>query len=245
MDNLFPTPDSHYKDGTLKNFITTNKNLLETKEYKIVTESIRNLWDAGIIQRGSGYCHSISDMIYKILIANDIKCRLMECSLTVATKNPPSLVLVGEEHVYSSKQTREHINMMNTHVVCITNTPVRMIIDLSVNDFFPKTNIPYVCEELVEDESSSIPGIYKINYPNSTWIYHEKRESKIPQIHQESIIKRYKTDEIIFNKFKVINRLLISICIITGVNFIRGTYDHFQKYVIRDNVFVQQQESLK
>lgn len=212
-----------------RQFLTKNKKLLETKEYNIVMDAIAHLWDSGIIQRGSGYCYSISDMVYKILLANDIKCRLMECSLTIATKNPPSLNIIGEEHIFSPSETRNS-NIMNTHVVCITNTPVKMIIDLSINDVFDLTGVMFVCEELVEDENSSISGIYKINYPNSTWIYHEKRQSKIPQIHQDSIIKRYETDKKIFDKFQYFNKVIIITLCITSLNMIRGMYDFYQNY---------------
>ena len=215
---------------------TKNKKLRESKEYKIAMEAIANLWNSGIILRGSGYCHSLSDMIHKIFLCNNIKSRLVECSVVVTTKNPPTLNLLGEEFSESTEKTRTG-EQMNTHVICITETPIQMIIDLSVYYMYPMTKVPFICEELIEDKKSDISGVYKIEYPNSTWIYQEKKEQKIPEIHQTSILKRYKTDKKIFDSIDKINKVLMVTTTIIILNFIRGGYDFSQKYIIKDNGF--------
>lgn len=223
---------SHYP------FKTNNKKLLESQEYKTVMDVVTELWNSGIIKRSAGYCHSISDMIYKILLSKNIKCKLMECSLTVTTNNPPTLNLIGEERVHPDTQTTNG-NLMNTHVVCVTDTPIKMIIDLSVIGFMDVTKVPFICEELieVENEHNSILGIYKVEFPNSLWIYHEKRNQKIPEIHQESIMDRYKTDKKIFDKISNINKIVAMLILLTSLNFIRGLYDFNQKYLIKSNGF--------
>lgn len=219
---IFDTVDEYYFN---------NPRLSDSIEYQQIIGTIRDLYINGVIQRSSGYCLSSSDMVYKILSANGIKSRIVECSLVIKTHNPPTLNIVGEDNLFEITSS----NIMNSHVVVITETEVPMIIDLSIGHLYEYTNVPFILDELVEDTERK--SVYKITYPNSTWVYQEKSNSKVPEIYQSSILNRIKTDKKIFKDIDYIKKIIYFIIIISSLNFFRGSYDFYQKYVNKSNGF--------
>lgn len=209
-------------------WITNDQKLVSDPEYQKIISIVHNLWNSGMIQRGSGHCYSMSDIVSKLLNHNGIESYLEECSLMVLKKNPPELHLVG----YSDCDIDDPIKEIRTHVVCITKTKYPILIDLSIAHFID--DIPYICEEINSQNSNELS---KYEFENSYFNYSKKIESQIPYLHQQSIIDRINTDKKIFSSISKINKIIISIAIITSINFIRGTWDFYQKYIIHDNGF--------
>lgn len=216
----------------IDDYYFNNPKLSNIREYQQIIGTIRDLYTNGVIQRSSGYCLSASDMVYKILSANDIKCRMVECSLVVKTHNPPSLNIIGDDNLL---EIANNNNIMNSHVVVITETEIPMIIDLSVGYLYESTKVPFILDEFTLESNKSLT--YKISYSNSTWVYQEKSSPKVPEIYQSSILNRINTDKKIFNDIKYIKKIVYIIIIISSLNFIRGSYDFYEKYVNKSNGF--------
>lgn len=168
---------------------TFDTALAETKDYKLVHKFLIELWTSGIIQKGGGYCLSMTDMIRTILAQHNIDSDVVECKLTVMGQNPPGLLLVGHDGLRNSTQLTD----MDTHFVCVTKTEIPMLIDLSIFNVRPE--IPFICERLnATNESLEEHLLAKYQYENSSWIYQAKEASRLPQTHQISMLNRIKND---------------------------------------------------
>lgn len=207
---------------------TDDEILLQDKDYQIIITIIHDLWNSDIIQRGSGQCYSMSDIVSKLLKLNGIDCYLEECSLMILKKDPPELHLVG----YPGADQKNSIETVQTHVVCITKTKNPILIDLSISHFIE--GIPYICERIVGDNNVEISNF---EFSNSHFKYSRRSHTQVPLLHQQSIVDRILTDRKIFSSIDKITKVLIGVAIITSLNFIRGIYDFNQKYIIKDNGF--------
>lgn len=212
----------------LTNFISEN-SIKDDSRVSLILEIINDLMESGSIQNGTGYCLAMADLLQKILSFNGIESDLVECSLLIVNSNnsPPHLTMVGYEN--NSKNPIDH---MQNHVVLITKTKKSLVIDLSV--FQLANGIPYVIGMLEENKNLTLASI-KIN--NVLFKYSKKPVSSIPYLHQQSIINRINHDEKVSSDLQLIKKLILILFFISGSNLIRGVYDHYQKYIVKDNGF--------
>lgn len=208
---------------------TLDEELKNTLDYQKVIGIVKGLWGGGTIKRAPGYCLSVSDMMLKLLRTQGIKSRLAECSVTVITQDPPSISMIGHEGINTGME-----NEMDNHIVVITDTEIPMLIDLSVFHFSEITGKPFIVERISPSESC---GLSEYIFENSRWMYEEKPNSKVPHLHQQSILDRINLDRKIESSFKTLNRIMVAVAIISSINFVRGLYDFNQKYIIKDNGF--------
>jgi hypothetical protein len=195
------------------------KTVFETDYYKKIQTVLDNINDMGLIERGVGHCLSMSDMVLKFLHKEGIKCELVECSLMVVIKNPPSLYVVG----WSGTSEFLSKSQMENHVVCITKTPIPILIDCSVKNI--DTAIPYICMPVVE--SFKHTNLVEYDFENSTWTYQQKPNSEIPQLHQQSILNRIKKDASIDKEIKFIKMFMFVLFTVSFLNFGRGMIDFY------------------
>jgi hypothetical protein len=194
-------------------------------EFDKVKKIINDLWDDGLIQRGSGHCVAMSDIVHKLLLHHGIESYLQECSLMIYKTNIVDLILVG----YSLAEVDNSVNQVKTHVVCITKTETPILIDLSIYNFVD--GVPYICEYLEPNST-----VDQFEFPNGKFMYTKKySDYQLPLLHQRSMMNRIQTDSKIFNNFKKINIILVIIFMVSLSNFIRGSFDFYQKYFVRDN----------
>jgi hypothetical protein len=214
-------------DNNVK-WYTDNQELYNDPEYQKIMSVIHNLWNSGVIQRGNGHCYSMSDIICKLLKCSGIDCYLEECNLMILKKDPPEIHLVG----YLNTSTKSPLEEIRTHVVCITKTKYPLLIDLSISNYID--NIPYICEEL-----NCIGNTDLLNFEseNSYFKYSKKIDTQLPDLHQQSILDRIHTDRKIFKSIDKITKILTVIIVITSLNFVRGGYDFYQKYINQNNNF--------
>ena len=199
--------------------------LYNTSYYKKILSIIEGLWSAGVVQRAPGQCLSASDMIAKLLTFEGIPCKIIECNVMIQSKTTARLDVVGFDNLLGSNP-----NMINTHVICITSTEIPILIDLSISHIDPK--IPFICERL---KSEDFQILSQYEFEDSMWKYGHKYNSSIPELHQKSILERINYDKNIEKRFKSISLILTFLCIITGINLLRGGADYYHKYIIKDN----------
>ena len=218
-----------YKAPKELQYESLDDELKNTLDYQKVMGIINGLWQGGTIKRAPGYCLSVSDMMLKLLHTQGIKSRLAECSVTVITQDPPTISMIGHDGVSTGMKDE-----MDNHIVVITDTEIPMLIDLSVFHFSELTNKPFIVEKLSPSETC---GLSEYKFENSRWMYEEKIDSKVPYLHQQSILDRINLDRKIESNFKLLNKVMIGIAIITSINFIRGSADYYQKYINKTNGF--------
>lgn len=207
---------------------TDDIQLYNDPEYQLVIHIIHDLWRSGIVQKGTGQCWAMSDVICKLFKINGIESSLQECSLFIMKQNPPILNLVGYFNDVEGAP-----DDIYTHIVCITKTKIPMLIDLSISSYHD--TIKFICERLNKEEGEL--DIAEYNFGDVTFKYSKKDIQHVPELYQQNILTRIKTDNLIFSKINSITKIIIAISFITSLNFIRGTYDFYQKYINKTNGF--------
>jgi hypothetical protein len=210
-------------------FRTEDTKLALTKDYRTVMEIVDTLWQGRVIERGGGFCLSMADMIRTLLLQKGIKSRLVECKLTVMSRNPPALTLIGHDNLID--RTGD-INEMDVHVVCVTDTEIPMLIDLSIMHL--RANTPYVVERAQFQDDHTLA---EYRWGEDLWTYQLKPVSQLPQIYQQSIVDRMQTDRRVFKSIRTISILVSAALLFSGTNMIRGAYDFYQTYIESANTW--------
>ena len=206
----------------------TNSN--SNEYFQTITKIVNEAKQSGLISKGSGYCFSMSDIILKLLYKEGIKSKLVECSLMVTYKNPPGMYLMGYPGFNQNNYDAD--TMMQTHIVCVTETEIPILIDASIAHI--DKNVPFICAPLNSKEDLTL-GNY--DFPTSNWIYTQKLDTdlELPKLHQKNILNRIKTDAEVQKKINLIQKLIILALTVSSMNFVRGTYDFYQTYVNSNN----------
>jgi len=204
-----------------------NHPVVETEYFKIIKGVVDGLHKSGMTEAGSGYCLSMSDIVLKLLHKEGIKARLIECNLMVTLKNPPGLFLMGYPGFNQNNYTAD--KMLQTHIVCITETEIPILIDASVSHI--DKSIPYICAPILKNYEHA--NISEYDFETSTWTYTEKEDTDIelPKLHQKSILDRIKKDTDIQRQINFIRNFIFVLFAISGLNLIRGTYDFYQTFI--------------
>lgn len=208
-----------------------NHPVVETEYFKTIKMVVDNLNSSGMMEAGSGYCLSMSDIVLKLLHKEGIKARLVECNLMVTLKNPPGMFLMGYPGFNQNNYTAE--KMMQTHIVCITETEIPILIDTSISHI--DKNIPYICAPILKDYEHA--NLSEYDFETSTWTYTQKLDTDIelPKLHQKSILDRIKKDTEIQNQINFIRNFMFVLLSVSSLNLLRGTYDFYQTYVNPNN----------
>jgi hypothetical protein len=204
-----------------------NHPIITTDYYIKIKSVVDNLYQSGMVEAGSGYCLSMSDIVLKLLHKEGIKSKLVECSLMVTLKKPPGMYLMGYPGFNQNNYSPE--KMMQTHIVCVTETEIPILIDLSISHI--DKEVSYICAPIMNDFEHT--NLAEYDFETSTWTYTEKKDTNIelPKLHQKSIIDRIKTDNEIKKQISIIQKLILIALSISSLNFIRGGYDFYQTYI--------------
>jgi hypothetical protein len=208
-----------------------NHPVIETDYFKTIKAVVDNLYSSGMLEAGSGYCLSMSDIILKLLHKEGIKSRLVECNLMVTLKNPPGLYLIGYPGFNQNNYNSE--KMMQTHIVCITETEIPILIDASISHI--DKSISYLCVPILKNYDHA--NIAEYDFETSTWTYTQKLDTDIelPKLHQKSIIDRIKQDASVQKQINFVRNFMFILLAVSGLNLIRGTYDFYQTFINPNN----------
>jgi hypothetical protein len=214
---------------------TDDEELRNDPEYQKVISLVNSLWESGIIRRGSNFCLSMSDLIHQMLSLHNIKSRVIECKLTVLGIDPPGYALVGHNGLRFRLGGALDPNNFDTHVVCITETKIPMLIDLSINHL--RKEVQFICERINGLNNATATTVTKpeevlahYNFGASTWTYQAKVVGNLPVLHQRSILDRIELDRKVSNSIKwlfVLNGIVI---LLTLANLLRGVITHLQLF---------------
>jgi hypothetical protein len=181
---------------------------------------IEDLNKKGILQRGSGYCVAMADLISRLLVSKDINARTTECQVTIMGKNPPMLHLLGYDNVDVTD------NQVTTHVVVIIEDGDKQwLLDGSVYHIlggFPS----YILTEITKTEY--YPIIVQTEIGHQQWTYTVKEQPKLPMIQQQTLLRRMSTDLKVRKDIDWLKIAVTVAVILTSLNAVQGAYDHYQ-----------------
>ena len=199
-----------------EHIITTSDELKQTQDYRKVKDIINRLIESGVTKMGEGYCISVSDIIYNLLVQNGIKCHLAEVKLSMVDQETQFSDMIGFETVFTQNSHKK----VSTHVVVVTDTEIPMLIDGSIAHKLPK-NMQAIIEKADNYGSKTMCNF---NFGNRGFLYQEKIDGiGIPQLHQISILDRIGTDKRIFDTLshlRILNYIGIVLSTFAALNVI-------------------------
>lgn len=204
--------------------ISKDADLIKDETYLKIIDLMGKLWADGVIQRGHGYCLSMSDMMKTLLEDQGIPCKIVECSLIIMRKDPPGIMIIGQD-----RQSNDPSKELDTHVVCVTETDQPILIDCSIGHVWP--SVPYVIER-VNGQGNEIAHY---NFEGVTWVYKSKLNPRLPNIMQQNIIERLLTERKVKKDISLLKLLIIFALTISSFNAVRGAYDFYQVYIDETN----------
>lgn len=203
-------------------------NLEQAKQqpYWLITQRVVNhIRASGLLEKSFGQCLSMSDIVLKLLYAEGIKSELVECSLMVRRKNPPGVYLVGYPGFIENQYNKDE--RIQNHVVCITNTEVPILIDLSINSI--DGAIDCICEPIVQEEEHA--DLAEFVFENSTWTYQKRPITGLPKLYERTILRRMETEAKLEKEIKFIKIFLFVMFTVSFLNFARGLYDFYLTFI--------------
>lgn len=222
LDNFNNNFSAHY---AMKEFVlTTSHRLKDNREFVKVLDIVYRLIHTNITQAGKGYCISMSDLIYTLLKQNGIKCRMVECSLTISNRITNQISAVG------FTDFKETPGNGDTHCVVVTETEIPMVIDCSIAHCLPN-NFQAVIDEVIDEEEKIFANI---NHKTVALTYKYKNKYSIPHLHERSIIDRITTDVRIFNNLKFLKYMIFLALLISSLSAIRGFVDFYRMHIAND-----------
>lgn len=211
----------------------TKEQIFQNSAYAKIRNLIETIEVTGTLYRSSGHCIGVSDMMKKLLEGVGIQSKLVECNLAV--------IVNDEKNSYVNfigYKDGENVNPeleSPTHVVCITETKIPFLIDLSIYGMDKKVN--FIFYPLLKEFSDHEKNILTIKTETTTFVYNERKNNTLIDLHEKSIIDRINTDLKIENKINNINKVVVGLCIFVVLNFARGSFDFYQKYINKTNGF--------
>lgn len=219
---------SNYKNLWGEKIYNKVKN---TEYFKKIKSTINLIESTGTLYRSCGFCIGASDLLFNMLKIKGIKSKLVECNLTVLFKENSEITFVGQENSNDFDPSLD----FPTHVVCITETEVPFLIDLSISHI--DKSIKYIFHPLAPEFTKFDKNILSLEFDTSIWTYNERNYNTFIELHENSILNRISTDVRVNKEIKLLRSLVILISVVSSLNFIRGAYDHYQKYINTTNGF--------
>lgn len=219
----------------MERFISNNlkeyfKKVENTSYYKSIKRIVGIFEDSGLIFRSSGQCIGTSDLVRRLLLDAGVDSCIVECSLSVIDRDPINKInFVG----YDTNRTKDNRYEIETHVICITKTEIPILIDLTVQT----SKIKYIVFPIFEELVTNQENILTLDFGNSLWIYNKRDINLLPELNQQNILDRIKIDNKVQNQINFLKKIIIFIAIVSSLNFMRGLYDHYQKYINKNNGF--------
>ena len=190
--------------------LTNDVEVEKLPQYNIIIDLVERLNRSGVLLNLHGNCLAAADMVSAMLLQSGIESVITECQALVRTEeNGQSLFnLVGYDSFSFSGQ-------VDTHVVVITKTDVPILIDLSISQYLPETH-PFVVEK-VNSSDPNLLASYELD--NCHIVYQNKRNIRLPSLHQKTIIQRIAEDEKSKKKIKNITTIVFALLVFTLLNF--------------------------
>ncbi len=190
---------------------TKDNILLKTPQYHKIKDVVQRLERGGGTENFSGNCISAADIMQHLLSRVGIESEIVECQAALIRDDGKT-----KDYVFIGYDNASYKGQIDTHVVLITKDENPILIDMSLGHLLPKDS-PYIIERVNSEE----PGkIAEYNLENINITYFEKKNLKLPNIHQKTLLQRIVNDQNSEKLLKLL-RILVMCAVTLGlVNFL-------------------------
>lgn len=182
------------------------KNL---EEYNSIKSIVSEMHRSGILERLQGNCVGACELLSSMLLHQGIDSKIVECYVSIKNSNttPPSYTFIGYDGL-------SHKEQIDVHTVVVTNTKNALLIDLSIAHALT-TDLSYIVGKIKND----VNVLGEFNVGGLELRYNLKKTTKLPSIHQKSILQRIKDEEAVKEKLRTLQIFVWVIAAFATINF--------------------------
>ena len=195
----------------MRKFYSIDDKLEAHPNIKNITACLDRLCASDTIDRLPGNCISACDIIQNMLSFYDTQSKIIECQAMVIKENEAvkDFCFVGFNNVNVTNNT------VDSHVVVVTNTEPPVLIDAAVGHLLPKDE--QIVVKVLDNLDPTIIGEFKIR--DLTLTYHHKKNIRLPNLHQKTLIERFRDEQELRNKVSNLQKFLYILLGIAVYNF--------------------------
>lgn len=191
--------------------LTKDQQLKQLNEFKLLEKHLNDFHNLGLIERLAGNCISAAELMCNTCLQLGIPAKMIECQLSSMRDidDDTEFTFIGFDNLNYQGQ-------IDTHMVCITQSEVPLIIDASISHLLPE-NHPIIIERLT-DLDPEIIGNYELG--DVKLRYTPKKIVRYPNLHQKNILEKTQDELRLQKEFKIFKYLVLIGLGIGAVNII-------------------------
>lgn len=204
--------------------VTSNSDLIDTKEFEIILKIINELSQAGVIFNFANNCVSAADILQSMLAKEGIETEIVEVQAIIIKHRPvKSTMFVGFDHQVSNIG-----NEVDTHVIVVTKTELPILIDISLSHLLPDSH-PWIVEPLAftVDERD----IAEYRFENFEISYKRKKFNKVPIFYKKTLSEKINSEVQLRNSIKFVLKLAFIAVALSTFNFFANITLLLEKFV--------------
>lgn len=181
-------------------------------ELQKITQALDRLCQSeDVVQRLQGNCVGAADIVQNLLSFYGIESRIVECQLFAIKENKDmkEFCFVGFNAIGLNPAN------IDTHVVVVTLTEEPLLIDASIGHLL-HNGLKIMIKKL-DPEVNDIIGKFLIDDLSLT--YTNKKNIKLPALHQKSLIDRLNEERVFKEKVSFISKAVIVLGAFSLINF--------------------------
>ena len=170
--------------------LTNDVEVTNDPSFLIVAASIQSLISSGFINSLGGNCVAAAEMLSLMFHQKGVDATVMECQVSIKRKNEngdDQFNFVGFNGMGLGPSS------VDTHVIVVIKGVRPILVDVSIWPTLPSDH-PFIVEHATI-ENDGIIGDY--DYGDFRVTYTPKKDLRLPNLHQRSIIDRLRAEEII------------------------------------------------
>lgn len=182
---------------------------------KTIAEVVQSLHRRGMLERFHGECLACADILQQTLAQKGLASRIVETQLSIISANPRHQMqwrFVGFNNPNYGAQG------IDTHVVVITETPIPILIDLSISGWL-EGDRPWVIEPVGNADNDPLV-LARYTVESATLTYHPKQDPRLMGLHQQTLLDRMKSHVQVQNRIRSLGFWVLAAVLLSGTNTI-------------------------
>jgi hypothetical protein len=197
---------------------TNDPGLLKTPQYHKIKECIESLSRSGDSKSFAGNCVATCDIFQTLLSQLGIPCKIMECQVCITRE-----VDGTKNYMFVGYDNYSYPGQIDTHTVIVTEGDSPILIDLSLGHLLTNDKI-YIIEKVNPAKNKfNITGEKQIlaeyDYGFCSVTYYEKRNLRLPAIHQKNLVQRIVSEQKIDENLSLLKKFVICALALGLINF--------------------------
>lgn len=170
--------------------LTNDETLVRDPHFQTIVEVVQSLINSGFVNSLAGNCIAAAEMVSLMLYQKGVEASVMECQVSIKKVNEDG----SEQYSFVGFNGMGlGSNAVDTHAVAVVKGREPILIDLSIWTQLPGEH-PFIVER-VSPATDGLIGDY--DYGDFRVTYTPKKDVRLPNLHQRSVLDRLRAEELI------------------------------------------------